>query len=108
MFVGVYDGHSGNAASSHLQDCLWSELDNLAEFTPANITALLKKLDQDFGDTEICTQGSTIAAVLLTKIPDKIPKSYRLLVINVGDSRVIAHTGDEIVSLTEDHKPANP
>uniref|UniRef100_A0A1D1Y2H2 protein-serine/threonine phosphatase n=1 Tax=Anthurium amnicola TaxID=1678845 RepID=A0A1D1Y2H2_9ARAE len=102
-FFGVFDGHGGSRAAEYLKNNLFSNLSKHPDFirdTKSAIVEAFKQTDADFLDEEKGQQkdaGSTASTAVL--IGDK------LLVANVGDSRVVACRAGSAIPLSIDHKP---
>ncbi|KAK9111417.1 hypothetical protein Scep_018936 [Stephania cephalantha] len=101
-FFGVFDGHGGSRTAEYLKSHLFRNLSSHPEFinnTKSAIVESFKQTDADYlkeasGQKDSGSTAST--AVLL---------GNRLLVANVGDSRVVACISGSAVPLSIDHKP---
>uniref|UniRef100_A0A803L727 protein-serine/threonine phosphatase n=1 Tax=Chenopodium quinoa TaxID=63459 RepID=A0A803L727_CHEQI len=110
-FFGVFDGHGGPRTAEYLKNNLFNNLCNHPDFfndTKSAIVEAFKQTDANFLSEDIGQQkdaGSTASTVLLV--------GDRLLVANVGDSRVVScrdgsgkfNAGIESIPLSIDHKP---
>lgn len=114
-FVGVFDGHGGNAIS---ELCMKSFPDHLAKYLQAVIdhdggstseldavnalTRAVVDFDENLNlDHKDQWTGSCLCGALWNK---RNPKNIYL--INLGDSRAIVHTsGGTLINQTFDHKP---
>jgi len=106
-FIGLYDGHSGSAASKFLSHKFWREIDCLNEITKTNLDDIVRKMDQQWSKDARSTEGSTVLFAVVERPKDN-SKSYKVLVGWAGDSRAIAVKDGDLVSLSIDHKPSNP
>lgn len=102
-FFAVFDGHGGSGCADYLRDQLYTLVVKNAHFKN-NVAAAFKdaieaaeaifcekaKKDRDWS-------GSCLAALVI--------KENKIVVANVGDSRIILITKHSEFQLTEDHKP---
>jgi len=74
-FVGVYDGHSGDKASSYLKQELWKRLGKEEAINKETITRVLKDIDQDFLSSRntFRNHGSTAIFAIITPEFDVSP-----------------------------------
>ncbi|KAG7599539.1 PPM-type phosphatase domain superfamily [Arabidopsis suecica] len=102
-FFGVFDGHGGARTAEYLKNNLFKNLvshDDFISDTKKAIVEVFKQTDEEYLIDEIGqpkNAGSTASTALL--IGDK------LIVANVGDSRVVASKNGSAVPLSDDHKP---
>ncbi|KAJ6817181.1 putative protein phosphatase 2C 11 [Iris pallida] len=102
-FFGVFDGHGGSRTAEYLKSHLFNNLSSHPDFindTKAAIVEAFRQTDSNYLNEERGQQkdsGSTAATAVL--IGD------RLLVANVGDSRVVACRSGSAIPLSIDHKP---
>ncbi|GAB2270452.1 hypothetical protein Dimus_005349 [Dionaea muscipula] len=102
-FFGVFDGHGGFRAAEYLKINLFNNLCHHPDFfnnTKSAIVEAFMQTDADYLKEEKGQQkdaGSTASTALLV--------GDRLLVANVGDSRVVASREGSAVPLSIDHKP---
>ncbi|KAL0797241.1 hypothetical protein Bca101_068618 [Brassica carinata] len=102
-FFGVFDGHGGARTAEYLKNNLFKNLVTHDEFisdTKKAIVQVFKQTDEEYlveerGQPK--NAGSTASTALL--VGDK------LIVANVGDSRVVASRNGSAVPLSNDHKP---
>ncbi|KDO64015.1 hypothetical protein CISIN_1g045213mg, partial [Citrus sinensis] len=102
-FFGVYDGHGGSRTSEYLRNHLFKNLSSHPDFIEDTKTAIVEvftNTDENYLSEEKGQQGDTgstaSTAVLL---------GDRLVVANVGDSRVVASRAGSAIPLSVDHKP---
>ncbi|XP_010260464.1 PREDICTED: probable protein phosphatase 2C 11 isoform X2 [Nelumbo nucifera] len=102
-FFGVFDGHGGSRTAEYLKNNLFKNLSSHPDFikdTKSAIVESFRQTDIDYLNEEKGHQkdsGSTATTALLL--------GDRLLVANVGDSRVVACMAGSAVPLSIDHKP---
>ncbi|RWR78610.1 putative protein phosphatase 2C 11 [Cinnamomum micranthum f. kanehirae] len=102
-FFGVYDGHGGSRAAEYVKNNLFKNLSSHPDFiknTKSAIVEAFKQTDTDYLNEEKGKQrdaGSTASTAVLL--------GDRLLVANVGDSRVVACRAGSAIPLSIDHKP---
>ncbi|KAM3702278.1 hypothetical protein ACJW31_04G013700 [Castanea mollissima] len=102
-FFGVFDGHGGSRTAEYLKNNLFKNLSSHPDFINDPKTAIVevfKQTDADYLNEEKGQQkdaGSTATTALLL--------GDRLLVANVGDSRVVACRAGSAIPLSIDHKP---
>ncbi|XP_059280187.1 probable protein phosphatase 2C 11 [Lycium ferocissimum] len=102
-FFGVFDGHGGSRTAEYLKNNLFKNLTSHPDFikdTKSAIVEAFKQTDADYLNEEKGQQkdaGSTASTAVLL--------GDRLLVANVGDSRVVACRDGSAIPLSVDHKP---
>ncbi|XP_044474600.1 probable protein phosphatase 2C 11 [Mangifera indica] len=102
-FFGVFDGHGGARTAEYLKNNLFKNLSSHPDFikdTKAAIVEVFRQTDLDYLNEENGQQkdaGSTASTAMLL--------GNRLLVANVGDSRVVASKAGSALPLSIDHKP---
>ncbi|XP_010533986.1 PREDICTED: probable protein phosphatase 2C 11 [Tarenaya hassleriana] len=102
-FFGVFDGHGGARTAAYLKDNLFKNLISHPGFIKDTKTAIVeafKQTDEEYLNEEKGQQknaGSTASTALLL--------GNKLIVANVGDSRVVASRSGSAVPLSIDHKP---
>lgn len=102
-FFGVFDGHGGSRTAEYLKNNLFKNLSGHPYFikdTKSAIVEAFRRTDADYLKEEKGQQkdaGSTASTAVL--VGDK------LLVANVGDSRVVASRAGSAFPLSIDHKP---
>ncbi|XP_006434339.2 probable protein phosphatase 2C 11 [Citrus clementina] len=102
-FFGVYDGHGGSRTAEYLKNHLFKNLSSHPDFikdTKTAIVEVFKKTDENYLSEEKGQHkdaGSTASTAVLL--------GDRLLVANVGDSRVVASRAGSAIPLSIDHKP---
>ncbi|XP_065848254.1 probable protein phosphatase 2C 11 [Euphorbia lathyris] len=102
-FFGVFDGHGGARTAEYLKNNLFRNLSSHPDFINNTRTAIVesfRRTDADYLNEEKGQQkdaGSTASTAVLL--------GDRLLVANVGDSRVVASRAGSAIPLSIDHKP---
>ncbi|PSS00099.1 Protein like [Actinidia chinensis var. chinensis] len=102
-FFGVFDGHGGSRTAEYLKNNLFKNLSSHPDFikdTKSAIVESFRQTDADYLNEEKGQQkdaGSTASTAVLL--------GDRLLVANVGDSRVVACRDGSAIPLSIDHKP---
>ncbi|KAI5650448.1 hypothetical protein M9H77_36453 [Catharanthus roseus] len=102
-FFGVFDGHGGSRTAEYLKNNLFKNLSSHPDFirdTKSAIVEAFRQTDANYLDEEKGQQkdaGSTASTAVLV--------GDRLLVANVGDSRVVACRAGSAIPLSIDHKP---
>ncbi|XP_057490471.1 probable protein phosphatase 2C 11 isoform X1 [Actinidia eriantha] len=102
-FFGVFDGHGGSRTAEYLKNNLFKNLSSHPDFikdTKSAIVESFRQTDADYLIDEKGQQkdaGSTASTAVLL--------GDRLLVANVGDSRVVACRAGSAIPLSIDHKP---
>ncbi|XP_058089784.1 probable protein phosphatase 2C 11 isoform X3 [Magnolia sinica] len=102
-FFGVFDGHGGSRAAEYVKKNLFKNLSSHPDFINDTKTAIVeafRQTDTDYLNEEKGQQrdaGTTASTAVLL--------GDRLLVANVGDSRVVACRAGSAIPLSIDHKP---
>ncbi|KAI5597467.1 hypothetical protein BDE02_02G068200 [Populus trichocarpa] len=102
-FFGVFDGHGGARTAEYLKNNLFKNLSSHPDFIRDTKTAIVeafRQTDAEYLHEEKAHQkdaGSTASTAVLL--------GDRLLVANVGDSRVVACRAGSAIPLSIDHKP---
>ncbi|KAK4860463.1 hypothetical protein QYF36_024327 [Acer negundo] len=102
-FFGVFDGHGGSRTAEYLKNNLFKNLSTHPDFIKDTKTAIVeafRQTDEAYLNEEKGLQknaGSTASTAVLL--------GNRLLVANVGDSRVVACRAGSAIPLSIDHKP---
>ncbi|KAK0577270.1 hypothetical protein LWI29_030487 [Acer saccharum] len=102
-FFGVFDGHGGSRTAEYLKNNLFKNLSTHPDFIKDTKTAIVeafRQTDEAYLNEEKGQQknaGSTASTAVLL--------GNRLLVANVGDSRVVACRAGSAIPLSVDHKP---
>ena len=103
-FFGVYDGHGGKGCSFYLKDNLYK---NVNEFSSEGIKLGIEKTEENFKNEEALNEKGEIkdssgSCGIIAMIKDK-----KLIIANVGDSRLVLFKNGLVSFTTEDHKPGS-
>ncbi|CAA3019054.1 probable phosphatase 2C 11 [Olea europaea subsp. europaea] len=102
-FFGVFDGHGGSRTAEYLKNNLFKNLSSHPDFirdTQSAIVEVFRQTDADYLNEEKGQKkdaGSTASTAVVV--------GNKLLVANVGDSRVVASIAGSAIPLSIDHKP---
>lgn len=103
---GVFDGHAGGKCSKSVSLNLPEAITREAAFKQKLVVALksaIRKVNDNFlkiAERMHLNDGSTGVCCIL--------RGRKLIVSNIGDSRIILLTGGKVQQLSTDHKPASP
>lgn len=109
-FIGVYDGHGGDAVAHHLADDargLHTAIGALEHLSDEALVQSLMEYDQNIRSAVDCSgagadAGSTCIFALIRPDGD----GHQLTIGNVGDSRaLLVHSDGSVDVLSQDHKP---
>ena len=103
-FFGIYDGHGGKGCSYYLKDNLHK---NINEFSKIGIKLGIEKTEENFKKEEGLNEKGEIkdssgSCGIMAMIKDN-----KLIIANVGDSRLVIYKNKKISFITEDHKPGS-
>jgi len=103
---GVFDGHNGSKAARYLTGALEEVINKLDNFEPETISKAMLDLDdrliKDLGGEP---DGSTCTFVIVEQISES---EFKVLAINIGDSRSLILHPQGFTVMTVDHKPDMP
>jgi len=104
-FFAVYDGHGGNGCSLYLKENLHKYIKNFSKESindAINITenSFMKERALDINGLVNDHSGSCGIMALINK--------NKLIIANIGDSRLILFKKSSLFFITEDHKPNSP
>ena len=101
-FFGVYDGHGGSGCSEFLKENLHNYIE---EFSPDGIKSAISKAEENFSKFKglddsgnLKDQSGSCGIMCLIR-------GKKLIVANVGDSRLVIFKNKRAFFETEDHKP---
>ena len=105
FFFAVYDGHGGNGCSLYLKEKLHNYIKS---FTKESLNEAINIVEQKFITEEALDEkgelkdpsGSCGIIALIQK--------NKLIIANVGDSRLVVFKKSSLFFSTEDHKPGSP
>lgn len=128
-FFGIYDGHSGNKASTYCKDNLHDKIAQIPNLTDhKSICDTVVEFDREMlqswttisgkrthrqprdGTTCIFALVSTSSTASNSSSSTLLQNMWNITVVNVGDCRaLLLRTSDKsVVPLSEDHTPSNP
>ena len=101
-FFGIFDGHGGKGCSSFLEENLYKYIqefsaDGLKEAIYQSEKEFLSNYAVDISDNLKDTSGSCGVMAMI--------KQNKLIIANIGDSRIVLFKNGKIFFETEDHKP---
>ena len=104
-FFAIYDGHGGNGCSLYLKDNLHHNIKNFSKEAISEAINIaennfLKEQAIDENGLEKDHSGSCGIMALINK--------NKLIIANIGDSRLVLFKKSSVFFQTEDHKPNSP
>lgn len=107
MIFGIFDGHSNDKCSNYIAEHLPRKLNMAPQpLTDAALEGLCISCDEQF--LEDVGDGGTTATFVIAEPSSGKPKSFDLIICNIGDSRTLVARDGKILFATQDHKPQNP
>ena len=100
LFMGVYDGHGGDAVSKILESKLHNAVEKTTTADEESLKTTFEQLDLEIRsvlDKDASATGSTCNVCILT--------SDQIICANSGDCRAVLSRGDEVIPLSIDHIP---
>ena len=101
-FFGVYDGHGGKGCSFYLKDNLHK---NINEFSSSGVKLGIEKTEENFIKNEALNENGEIKDSSGSCGVIAMIKGKKLIIGNVGDSRLVIFKNGLVSFATEDHKP---
>ena len=101
-FFAIYDGHGGKGCSYYLKDNLHK---NINEFSVMGVKLGIEKTEKDFKQEEGLNENGEIKDSSGSCGIIAMIKNNKLIIANVGDSRLVIYKNKKISFITEDHKP---
>jgi len=101
-FFGVYDGHGGKGCSFYLRDNLHK---NINEFSSNEVKLGIEKTEENFIKNEALNENGEIKDSSGSCGIIALIKGKKLIIGNVGDSRLVIFKNGLVSFATEDHKP---
>ena len=103
-FFGIYDGHGGKGCSNYLKDNLHK---NIKEFSKIGIKLGIEKTEENFKKEEGLNEKGEIKDSSGSCGIMAMIKNNKLIISNVGDSRLVIFKNKKLFFITEDHKPGS-
>ena len=103
-FFGIYDGHGGKGCSNYLKENLHK---NINEFSKIGIKLGIEKTEENFKKKEGLNENGEIKDSSGSCGIMAMIKNNKLIIANVGDSRLVIYKNKKISFITEDHKPGS-
>ena len=105
FFFAVYDGHGGNGCSLYLKEKLHHFIKN---FTKESLNEAINLSEQKFISEEALDEKGLIKDPSGSCGIMALIQKNKLIIANVGDSRLVLFKNNSIFFSTEDHKPGSP
>ena len=103
-FFALYDGHGGNCCSLYLKNNLHKKIDS---FSKESLKIAIEKSESEFLKNEAIDINNdnmikdySGSCGIMAMIQNK-----KLIIANVGDSRIVIYKKGKVEFVTEDHKP---
>ena len=103
-FFGVYDGHGGKGCSFYLKENLHK---NINEFSSNGLKLGIEKTEEKFKKEEALNENGEIKDSSGSCGIIAMIKGKKLIIGNVGDSRLVIFKNGLVSFTTEDHKPGS-
>ena len=103
-FFGVYDGHGGKGCSFYLKENLHK---NINEFSSNGLKLGIEKTEEKFKKEEALNENGEIKDSSGSCGIMAMIKGKKLIIGNVGDSRLVIFKNGLVSFTTEDHKPGS-
>ena len=105
FFFAIYDGHGGNGCSSYLKESLHLYIKN---FSKESLNEAINSVENNFiKEKALDEKGNMLDHSGSCGIMALIHKN-KLIIANIGDSRLILFKKSCLFFQTEDHKPDSP
>ena len=101
-FFGVYDGHGGNICSTYLKENLHFFI---KEFSTNGLKNAINECEEQFMKTKALDESGELLDSSGSCGIICIIKNNKLIIANVGDSRLVIFKNNKVNFFTEDHKP---
>ena len=101
-FFGIFDGHGGKGCSSFLQDNLYKYIQN---FSAEGLKEAIYKSENDFLTNYAVDKNNNLKDTSGSCGVMAMIKHNKLIIANIGDSRIVLFKNGRIFFETEDHKP---
>jgi protein phosphatase 2C family protein 2/3 len=103
-FFGVYDGHGGNGCSLYLKNNLYKKIN---DFSVESLKYAIKVTESDFLEKEAVDNNNNLKDPSGSCGIMAMIKKNKIIIGNIGDSRIVIYKKGKIEFVTEDHKPEN-
>ena len=101
-FFGIFDGHGGKGCSSYLKNNLYKYI---KEFSPSSLEKAIYEAENEFLNNYALDKEENVKDVSGSCGIMAIIKQNKLIIANIGDSRILLFKNGKIFFETEDHKP---
>ena len=105
FFFAVYDGHGGNGCSLYLKEKLHHFIKN---FTKESLNEAINTVEEKFMSEEALDEKGEIKDPSGSCGIMALIQKNKLIIANVGDSRLVLFKKNSLCFSTEDHKPGSP
>ena len=105
FFFAIYDGHGGNGCSLYLKEKLHHYIKN---FSKDSIKEAINTVEQKFLKEEALDEKGELKDPSGSCGIMALIHQNKLIIANVGDSRLIIYKKSSLFFSTEDHKPGSP
>ena len=105
FFFAVYDGHGGNGCSLYLKEKLHHFIKN---FTKESLNEAINTVEEKFMSEEALDEKGKIKDPSGSCGIMALIQKNKLIIANVGDSRLVLFKKNSLYFSTEDHKPGSP
>ncbi len=105
FFFAVYDGHGGNGCSLYLKEKLHHFIKN---FTKESLNEAINIVEEKFMSEEALDEKGEIKDPSGSCGIMALIQKNKLIIANVGDSRLVLFKKNSLYFSTEDHKPGSP
>ena len=105
FFFAVYDGHGGNGCSLYLKEKLHHFIKN---FTKESLNEAINTVEEKFMSDEALDEKGEIKDPSGSCGIMALIQKNKLIIANVGDSRLVLFKKNSLYFSTEDHKPGSP
>ena len=101
-FFGIFDGHGGKGCSSYLKNNLYKYI---KEFSQSSLEDAIYKAENEFLNNYALDKEENVKDVSGSCGIMAIIKQNKLIIANIGDSRILLFKNGKLFFETEDHKP---
>ena len=101
-FFGIFDGHGGKGCSSFLQDNLYKYIKN---FSSESLEEAIYQSEKEFLSNYAIDMNNNLKDTSGSCGIMAVIKNNKLIIANIGDSRIVIFKNGKLFFETEDHKP---